>query len=301
MFVMIAACGGGDADRASTPESTITPPTPEPSSAVTTTSGTLSPAGSSQPLSTEADAATTSSAGPTTTARATAPATNAAATTAPEDVEPPVLVVTSPADDAVVSTRTLRFEGRTEPGAVVTAWDRWIAEIDADGNWSIVLVLEPGGNAARIQATDASGNTTEVTVRLSCQLEISELIIGRWTGGVTVPNGWEPIGDFWVEFRSDGSYSAGSTGAPAFYYGTNADYPGKVYSVNGHHPDGQPGWGSIAIVWAYDGTIHTVQEGSLENIVFSEAGDRLEFDFWNTWAGSYGPVHYDLVRSVPTS
>lgn len=232
-----------------------------------------------------------------TTSTARSPTQAAPTTTAPEDVEPPELVVTHPADGATVTTRTLRFEGRTEPGAVVTAWNRWDAKVDADGSWSIVLVLEPGDNLARIRAVDASGNTTEVTVRVHYRLEMSELIVGRWTGEATVPTAWSPIEDLWVEFRKDGSYSAGSTGSPAFYYGTNADYPEKVYSVKGHYPGGKPGRGTIAIVWADDGSVGTVQHGSLENIVFSDGGDRLEFDFWRTWAGRYGPVHYDLVRS----
>lgn len=255
-------------------------------------SGTSGPAGSSTTTPTGASA----TASPTSEG---SPSTAAPTTTASEDVEPPELVVTSPADDTTVTTTTLRFEGRTEPGATVAGWIQRAATVDADGNWSIDLVLEPGDNVARIEAVDASGNSTEVTVRVRCRLEMmSELIVGRWTGDVTVPEGWSPIEDFWVEFREDGSYSAGSTGT-AFYYGTNDDYPEKVYSVSGHYPDGQPGSGTIAIVWAYDGVVNTVQQGSLENIVFSDAGDRLEFDFWNTWSGRRGPIHYDLVRSGP--
>ena len=256
-------------------------------------SGTSGAARSSTPASTgpSATSSTTSAAGSPTTAAATP--------TASEDVAPPELVVTSPADGAIVTTRTVRFEGRTEPGVVVTAWNGRVAPVDVDGRWSVVLGVEPGDNLARIEAVDASGNRTEVTVRVRCRLEVSELIVGRWTGDVTVPTAWGPIEDFWVEFRADGSYSAGSTASPAFYYGTNDDFPEKVYSVNGRYPGGQPGSGTIDIVWAYDGVVGTVQQGSLENVVFSEAGDRLEFDFWRTWAGRYGPIHYDLVRSDP--
>jgi hypothetical protein len=226
------------------------------------------------------------------------PTTTAPTTTASDDVEPPDLVVTRPENGATVTTRTLRVEGRTEPGAVVTAWNRWAAEVDADGHWSIVLALEPGDNLARIEAVDASGHRTEVEVRIRYRVEMSELVVGRWSGEVTVPQAWTPIDDFWVEFRSDGSYSAGSTGTSAFYYGTNDDYPEKVYSVSGRYPGRAPGTGTIAIVWAYDGEVGTVQQGSLQNMVFSDAGDRLEFDYWRTWAGLYGPIHYDLVRSA---
>ncbi|MFW2336269.1 hypothetical protein, partial [Ilumatobacter sp.] len=125
------------------------------------------------------------------------------------------------------------------------------------------------------------------------QVDFDELIVGRWTGDVTVPPGWSPITGFWVEFRADGTYSAGSDGpTPAFYYGSDADHPSKVYEVVGRYPDEQPGTGTITIHF----DVGTVREGSLEEIRFSSGGDRLQFEFWRTWAGRYGPVVYDLVR-----
>ena len=126
-------------------------------------------------------------------------------------------------------------------------------------------------------------------------IDFQELIVGSWNGDVTVPAGWSPITDFWVEFRPDGSYSAGSSsspGGPAFYYGSDDDHPDKVYSVLGKYPNDQPGRGWITIVW----DVGTTQRGSLENVRFSEAGDRLQFEFWRTWSGRYGPVVYDLAR-----
>jgi len=125
------------------------------------------------------------------------------------------------------------------------------------------------------------------------QVDFDELIVGRWTGDVTVPPGWSPITGFWVEFRVDGTYSAGSNGpTPAFYYGSDADHPSKVYEVVGRYPEEQPGTGAITIHF----DVGTVREGSLEEIRFSSGGDRLQFEFWPLWHGRIGPIVYDLVR-----
>ncbi|MDH3683943.1 MAG: hypothetical protein OEV40_28810, partial [Acidimicrobiia bacterium] len=129
------------------------------------------------------------------------------------------------------------------------------------------------------------------------EIPMAELIVGSWIGEVTVPPGWSAPADFWVEFRADGSYSADAAGGePPFSFGyPNDDYPEKVFSVDGHYPDGQPGSGWIDIVWDDEGSVTTTR-GSLENISFSEGGDRLHFEFWATWGGRFGPFVYDLRR-----
>jgi hypothetical protein len=63
-----------------------------------------------------------------------------------------------------VTDRALRFSGTTEPGAAVVAAGRYPVEVAADGSWSIVLMLNPGGNVATFAATDAAGNVSEVRV-----------------------------------------------------------------------------------------------------------------------------------------
>lgn len=103
---------------------------------------------------------------PSTSAPATAP-TTAPATTTTLDVEPPGLVVNSPVDGATVDSATVRFEGTTDPGAAVYAWDRWEATVTDAGSWWIVLIVNAGTNIARFTAVDAAGNETvvESTVR----------------------------------------------------------------------------------------------------------------------------------------
>lgn len=81
------------------------------------------------------------------------------------DTNPPDLIITSPEYGATVSTRELRFEGKVEPGAIVKAAG-FRADVDADGHWSIVLLLEPGGNLATIKAFDEAGNMSEATVKV---------------------------------------------------------------------------------------------------------------------------------------
>lgn len=80
-----------------------------------------------------------------------------------EDTEAPRLVVTHPEDGAHLAEKHIRFEGETEPGAVVKAGP-YQADVDADGHWAIVLVLSPGANRAVFTATDAAGNLSEAVV-----------------------------------------------------------------------------------------------------------------------------------------
>jgi hypothetical protein len=70
---------------------------------------------------------------------------------------------------ATVTESRYRFAGTTEPGASVMAAGRYPVEVDAGGNWSIVLILNPGGNVATFVATDPAGNTSEVRVPLYLQ------------------------------------------------------------------------------------------------------------------------------------
>jgi hypothetical protein len=86
-------------------------------------------------------------------------------TTEPADVMPPPIAITAPKDGERFDTTTIWFEGTTEPGAAVAAGP-WEADVDAEGNWAIKLVLSEGANRATFTATDAAGNqaTASVTV-----------------------------------------------------------------------------------------------------------------------------------------
>ena len=115
-------------------------------------------------LAAPAETTTTTSPPTTTTTKAPDPKPSTA-TVAPPDTSAPEITITFPGDGAVVTDRVIEFTGQTEPGALVTSGN-YSAEVDEEGNWSIVLVLLEGGNRAFFTASDEAGNeeTAQVTV-----------------------------------------------------------------------------------------------------------------------------------------
>ena len=105
----------------------------------------------------------------TTTVPATTTTAAAVTTTTEADTEPPYLEITAPKNDEHFGTDVIEFRGITEPGATVFA-GQYEANVDGDGNWSIVLVLSPGANGARFVATDAAGNQAEARVTVHYDL-----------------------------------------------------------------------------------------------------------------------------------
>lgn len=79
------------------------------------------------------------------------------------DITPPAIQILEPADGARFTDSRLTFKGVTEPGATVT-FGPFNADVDDEGNWSIVLILSEGGNRATAVATDGAGNTSEASV-----------------------------------------------------------------------------------------------------------------------------------------
>lgn len=128
-----------------------------------------SPPTETPPPATPTTVVTTTTLAPTTT-QATTPTTTAAVvpvapptTEAPADTQPPPLEITYPAEGEEMTEKTITFAGTTEPGARVFA-GRYEAEVDAAGNWEIVLILNEGSNVARFVARDAAGNETGASV-----------------------------------------------------------------------------------------------------------------------------------------
>jgi hypothetical protein len=115
---------------------------------------------------------TTTTATPSTTVAEAVPSTMPPETipvTTPVDEIAPPLSVTYPEPGAVVAEQSLRFEGTTEPGAVVAAGP-YEADVNEDGHWSIVLLLNPGGNLASFTSTDAAGNVSTATVSVTYEV-----------------------------------------------------------------------------------------------------------------------------------
>lgn len=84
-------------------------------------------------------------------------------TTLLADTTPPPIAITKPFDGEVFETDRITFAGTTEPGARVFGGP-YEATVEADGNWSIVLILSEGSNLATFRAVDAAGNESSASV-----------------------------------------------------------------------------------------------------------------------------------------
>lgn len=129
-----------------------------------TTSGTF-------PVTSVITETTSTTEGPPTTAADTAPPVVPADTapSVPVDNVAPALSITFPENGATVGEKSFRFAGTTEPGAIVAAGP-YHADVTEDGQWSIVLLLNPGGNLASFTSTDAAGNVTEASVSVTYEV-----------------------------------------------------------------------------------------------------------------------------------
>lgn len=106
--------------------------------------------------------------------------------TAAPDTTPPPIEVLSPNDGDRFETKSLTFTGSSEAGATVVASGKFPAKVDADGFWSIALVLSPGANGVVFTATDAAGN--ESLVRMIVHLDVE---VETTTTTTTKPASWE--------------------------------------------------------------------------------------------------------------
>jgi hypothetical protein len=127
----------------------------------------------------------------------------------PEDAYGPELSVLYPEDGQVFEEKTVAFKGTTTPGTVVFA-GKWEADVDADGNWTIVLVLSEGANRAKFTATDAAGNQSVASITVHYKPATSTT--------TTKPKADEPPK---VDFSASAKFGSGA-GDPAYdvYYGT---------------------------------------------------------------------------------
>lgn len=140
------------------------------------------------------------------------------ATTAAADVTPPLISITFPQPGFVSATKTIRFEGVTEPGATVSA-GRYEADVASDGTWAITLVLGEGETTARFTATDAAGNTATASVVVGYQptTTTKPVEVAAFTANMT-----------WGECAIDPPYDE--------YYGTGQ--PGSTITVSSPYGGG---------------------------------------------------------------
>jgi hypothetical protein len=122
----------------------------------------------------------------TSTTTTSMPASTTTPTVAPE---PPLLEITDPQPDEVVATAVYTFQGVSDPGYTVNVGGRYFADVDADGNWTIDLLPNPGGNATPFTATDGIG---QAIGRLLAGTALTALLVatvvavrGRLAGAMT--------------------------------------------------------------------------------------------------------------------
>lgn len=226
-------------------------PLPPPVSTTTTTE-----------VVTTTQAPTTTTTPSTTTTAYVVPAPTS--TTAPADVEPPYLDITSPEDGAELMEKTVAFEGVTEPGARVFA-GKYEAEVDASGGWRIVLVLSEGSNVARFTARDEAGNESQAAVTVYYVVESP-------TTTTTVVEK-EP-----AEFSAFSQFGSCSETPPYdIYYGTGE--PGSVVEITSEYGSGSVVVGETGN-WEKKIVFETAPVGKPFLVrVMDSYGRKAEFEF----------------------
>jgi hypothetical protein len=117
---------------------------------------------------------------------------------------------------------------------------------------------------------------------------------GTWVGQETNP--WTDAFQVRIVFGADGHYSGhcaqSSCPAPVFYSGVDDDSPLKTYSLVDLRSDGTT-LGHLVIFFGPNNT----QTGDLDPLTLSADGQQLQFQFWATWSGRYGPLVFKLKRA----
>ncbi|HEY1074846.1 MAG TPA: helix-turn-helix domain-containing protein [Patescibacteria group bacterium] len=85
---------------------------------------------------------------------------------------PPSLEITSPNNDQVVESETVRIEGKTEPGALVMI-DDIQASVGSDGVFSYVLILRPGLNQITVVSENRIKKQTSRIVSILYRAPVS--------------------------------------------------------------------------------------------------------------------------------
>ena len=73
------------------------------------------------------------------------------------------LTVTQPTDESIINTDKVEVIGITVPSAVVSMNGN-LVKVDAEGNFSMIVVLEEGPNLIEIIASDSEGNQESLTL-----------------------------------------------------------------------------------------------------------------------------------------
>jgi Glucodextranase, domain B len=117
--------------------------------------------------STTTHAASTTVQTTTTTTSSTIATTTSPMTTTSMPTAPPMLEITDPGFGATVTDAVYPFRGVTDPGCTVTVGGKYVADVAADGRWTLRLGLGPGRNSTTFVATDpTTGQQTAKATRV---------------------------------------------------------------------------------------------------------------------------------------
>ena len=169
-------------ETAASPPPTALPPTPSPTAAMEPTpepspapTPTAEPTATRRPAPTATPAATPQPARPTATATATAAATNPPPPATLDAAEGLELQVYAPENGATVPGNSVAVYGRATPGARVTV-SGVETEVDAQGGFRTVALLEPAENAVLVVAENDAGEFKQIT-RLVTSLALPFLLL----------------------------------------------------------------------------------------------------------------------------
>ncbi|MBA7665027.1 hypothetical protein ES703_73093 [subsurface metagenome] len=73
------------------------------------------------------------------------------------------LTVTEPTDNSIINADKVEVMGRTTPGAIVSV-NGELADVDGEGNFTMMVVLEEGPNIIEVIASDLEGNEESRTL-----------------------------------------------------------------------------------------------------------------------------------------
>jgi hypothetical protein len=152
-----------------------------------------------------------------------------------------------------------------------------------------------GGFAGGVNTGGGSAGGIDVSAPCPEQMQtlttLRSQMVGSWSGTAEAP--WEPSAyPVTFELRADGGYAARSLtpNQVALYYGVDGDGNGRLYEVTDIRANGD-GLGNI---WVSFGSF--ANEGELSRVRVCQSGRRLDFWFYRTWGGRYGPIQYRLGR-----
>jgi hypothetical protein len=100
------------------------------------------------------------------------------------DTTPPVLTITKPVMYSTVLTNVCEIAGKTEPGATVSIAGTAVS-VNADGTFSLNVMLKEGENLIDITATDAAGNQRKTAIPVTYKARtVIHLQVGNKTAMV---------------------------------------------------------------------------------------------------------------------